>query len=77
MKIIAEQIEVDIKRGWPMRIHRNNQTMTVTRLIDCWIAQGRWWAHEEKRVYFQLDTRKGAVEIYQSRSQWTLARIFD
>jgi len=77
MKVISEPIHVEIKKGWPMRIHRNKQVLTVTRLIDCWVAQGRWWASEEKRIYFQLETRSGAIGIYQSGSQWTLARIFD
>ncbi len=82
MKLIAEKIEVELKKGWPMRIHWAGRSMTITRLIDCWVAQGRWWAKEEKRIYFQLGTRRGAVEIYrsgltESDEAWTLARIFD
>jgi hypothetical protein len=82
MKLIAEKVEVELKKGWPMRIHWDGRAVTVTRLIDCWVAQGRWWAREEKRIYFQLDTRRGAIEIYRSGlvtadEAWVLARIFD
>lgn len=82
MKIIAEQIDVELKKGWPMRVHWGSRILTITNLIDCWVAQGRWWAKEEKRIYFQLDTRKGAIEIYRSGltepdEVWMLARLSD
>lgn len=51
--------------------------MRIRQLNDFWILQGRWWAREERRVYFRAETPRGLVELYRSGDGWTLSRLMD
>lgn len=79
MKRIEEPVEVEDRKGWPVRIHRGRQTYRVKRLVDLWVVQGQWWLNEEKRVYFRVLTDKGTLDVYQNLNdgKWVLAKRDD
>lgn len=68
MKFINIPISVEARKGVPRQIRWSRRTYTVRRLLDFWILQSRWWAREEKRVYFRLETDQGVMEVY--RGKW-------
>lgn len=77
MRRIFDPVQVEEQKGWPCRVHWGQNTLVVRRPVDFWIRQGRWWAGEERRVYFRLITARGVVEIYRSDDDWVLAKVAD
>lgn len=77
MKHLSLPIHVDAPRGRPQKLHWNDRTVPVRQLADFWVLQGRWWAKEERRVYFRAETPRGLVELYRSGDEWRLARVMD
>lgn len=78
MKRIDRPVEAIIKKGWPSHIERDSKTYTTRQVIDFWIVQTRWWAKEEKRIYFRLWTDEGTIEVYRSGdSLWVLSKLLD
>lgn len=77
MKLLSLPVQVDAPRGRPQQIRWNDRVVRVRQLADFWVLQSRWWAREERRVYFRADTPRGLVELYRSGDAWTLSRIMD
>lgn len=77
MKLLSLPIQVDALRGRPKQIRWKNRTVPVSQLADFWVLQSRWWAAEERRVYFRAETPRGLVELYRSGERWVLSRIMD
>lgn len=65
MKFLNVPIAVEARKGVPRRIRWGRRIYTVRRLLDFWILQSRWWAREEKRVYFRIETDQGVMEVYR------------
>jgi len=49
----------------------------VTKVLDYWILQSKWWIREEKRVYFRVDCEGAIMEIFKRDGEWVLARVMD
>jgi len=84
MKRRFEPIQVDLTRGWPVALHRNGNTHRVQHLIDYWVVEGRWWAEEERRVYFRVLTTGGTMDIFRRGNEahsdagtWMLSKVLD
>jgi len=58
-------------------IRRQGRTYRVRSMIDYWMVQGKWWADEERRVYFRVSTTGGIMDVYRSGARWVLASIED
>lgn len=69
MKFINVPISVEARKGVPRRIRWGRRTYTVRRLLDFWILQSHWWAREEKRVYFRIETDQGVMEVYRGEGE--------
>ncbi len=69
MKFLNVPISVEARKGVPRRIRWGRRTYIVRRLLDFWILQSRWWAREEKRVYFRLETDQGVMEVYRGEGE--------
>ena len=40
--------------------------------------QSKWWIREEKRVYFEVECRDGALmEVYKRDGEWILSKVMD
>lgn len=65
------------RRGRPHLIRDGRRTYRVREILDVWIYQSRWWANEERRVYFRLQTHRNVIEIYRSGDDWRLAKVLD
>lgn len=77
MKRVDRPVEARIKKGWPAFIKRDNKFYATRQVIDFWIVQSRWWATEERRIYFRLWTDRGTIEVYRSGDTWVLTKILD
>lgn len=77
MKRVDRPVEASIKKGWPVRIKRENKFYATRQVVDFWIVQSRWWATEERRIYFRLWTDRGTIEVYRSGDSWVLSKILD
>ncbi len=79
MKRIEEPVDVEDRKGWPVRIRRGKRVYRVQKLIDLWVVQGGWWLDEEKRVYFRVLTDKGVIDVYyrDKDKRWVLAKMVD
>jgi hypothetical protein len=79
MKRIEEPVEVEDRKGWPVRIRRGARDYRVRELVDVWIVQGRWWLDEEKRVYFRVLTDKGVMDVYRRdpKGEWIMSKLAD
>ncbi len=79
MKRIEEPVDVEDRKGWPVRIRRGKRVYRVQKLIDLWVVQGEWWLDEEKRVYFRVLTDKGVMDVYyrDKDKKWVLAKMVD
>ena len=75
MQAHNEPISVDTEKGWPVRIQWRRQVYQVREVQDYWVLQQKWWATEEKRVYFQVDCGSLLMEIYRRDDQWVLAKV--
>lgn len=50
----------------------------MTRVLDRWRYDGRWWEGEIHRDYFLLELHGGAViELYREGDAWWVARASD
>ena len=79
MKRIEEAVEVEDRKGWPVRIQRGTRIYRVQKLVDVWVVQGHWWLEEEKRVYFRVLTDKGVMDVYRRdiNGAWVMAKLAD
>ncbi len=78
MKSYQEPVTVRTKDGWPATIHWRKLDYPVTKVLDYWILQSKWWIREEKRVYFEVQCRDGALmTIYRRDGEWVLAKVTD
>ena len=77
MKRRLQPVEVEVTKGWPVLVHLNGRQHRVRHLVDAWVVQGRWWAEEERRVYFRVDTTGGMLDIFRSGDDWVLSRVQD
>ena len=77
MKRIEEPVVVEARKGWPVLLRRSGKMYRVLQQLDFWVVQGRWWMQEEKRVYFRVRTDRGVLELYNSRGEWVLSKVFD
>jgi len=77
MKRRFEPVEVEVTRGWPVVVRWKGKRHRVQRLVDTWVVQGRWWAEEERRVCFRVQTSGGTLDIYRTGDAWVLAKAQD
>ncbi len=77
MKLYLEQVDVEEDGGKPKRVRWRKKVFVVERILDGWIAQGKWWRREEKRVYLRLLTDRGVIEVFRIGETWKLSRLFD
>ena len=50
----------------------------VTKFLDYYILQSKWWIREEKPVYFKVHCRDGALmTIYRRDGEWVLVGVVD
>ena len=90
MKSIQCPIDVDTDdRCRPVRLYWRSNTYHVSRILDRWVLQTRWWAREERRLYVLVEASLAASEAVQylelylktgavgSGTEWTLARVVD
>mgnify|MGYP004036940907 FL=1 len=63
MKSIHSPIDVDTDdRCRPVRLYWRSNTYHVSRILDRWVLQNRWWAREEKRLYVLVEASLAAGE---------------
>lgn len=77
MRIYLEAIDVQTATGRPQRIIWRNRHYAVEQVVDFWVWQGRWWEAEERRVYMQLVTDGGTVEVFRRNQSWVMSRAYD
>lgn len=90
MKSIQSPIDVDTDdRCRPVRLYWRSNTYHVTRILDRWVLQNRWWARQERRLYVLVEASLGGgdavqhLELYLktgatgSGTEWMLARVVD
>ena len=77
LKAYREPITVETCDRQPQSITWRKATYTVHQTLDRWILQNKWWAREEKRLYYLLETDRATMEIYREGPRWTLSRIVD
>ena len=47
-------------------------------MLDYYILQSKWWIREEKRVYFEVQCRDGALmTVFKRDGEWVLAKVMD
>ncbi len=69
MKSYQDPVTVRTKDGWPATIHWRKLDYAVTKVLDYWILQSKWWIREEKRVYFEVQRRSGALMTIYRRGR--------
>ncbi len=72
-----EPVEVEVAKGWPVFVNWNGRKHRVQNMIDVWVVQGKWWADEERRVYFRVATTGGTFDIFRSGDDWVLSKVLD
>ena len=84
MKSIQSPIDVDTDdRCRPVRLYWCSNTYHVSRILDRWVLQNRWWAREERRLYVLVEASLGVgnavqhLELYLRGTEWMLARVVD
>jgi hypothetical protein len=77
MKRRFEPVEVEVAKGWPVFVYRNGKKHRVRHLVDVWVVQGKWWAEEERRVYFRVHTTGGTLDVFKSGDAWVLSKVQD
>lgn len=77
MKRRFESVEVEVTKGWPVLVNWNGKKHRVQCLVEAWVVQGKWWAREERRVYFRVVTTGGTFDIFRSGDDWVLSRVQD
>jgi hypothetical protein len=77
MKLYLEPVDVETDGGKPRKIRWRRTVFTVEQILDGWIAQGKWWRREEKRIYLRLLTDRGIIEVFRIGERWKLSRLFD
>ncbi len=84
MKSIQSPIDVDTDdRCRPVRLYWRSNTYHVSRILDRWVLQNRWWAREERRLYVLVEATLGVgdavqhLELYLRGTEWMLARVVD
>ena len=78
MKVYQERVEVEPARGMPRAIHWRGQRYNIVKMLDFWVAEGKWWSGGgERRNYLLLITDRGTLEIFQARDVWYLSRMYD
>lgn len=75
---MSAPFRVDPPVGAPQRVLFEGRWYRVRRVLDGWVAQSRWWAEEEERLYARIETSGPVVEAYRSDDgTWRLARVLD
>ncbi len=84
MKSIHSPIDVDTDDHCrPVRLYWRSNTYHVSRILDRWVLQNRWWAREERRLYVLVEASLAVgdavqhLELYLKGTDWTLARVVD
>ncbi|MBT3343549.1 MAG: hypothetical protein HN712_20595 [Gemmatimonadetes bacterium] len=84
MKSIQSPIDVDTDDLCrPVRLYWRSNTYHVSRILDRWVLQNRWWAREERRLYVLVEATLGVgdavqhLELYLRGTEWMLARVVD
>ena len=77
MKYRPRPIDVVLAGGCPASVRLGARSMRVARVLDSWTVQGRWWACEERRTYYRLETQQCVVEVYEAGGRWYLSKILD
>ncbi|TDI74615.1 MAG: hypothetical protein E2O84_05575 [Bacteroidetes bacterium] len=77
MKRWFQPVEVEVTKGWPVVVNWNGRRHRVQYLVDAWVVQGKWWAEEERRVYFRVHTTGGTLDIFRSGDDWILSKVQD
>jgi hypothetical protein len=61
----------------PRTIRWRGQRYNVVKMLDFWVAEGKWWSGGERRNYLLLITDRATLEIFQAREAWYLSRVYD
>ena len=77
MKSYNDPIQVQTQNGKPTIIQWRQNRYRVTRILDYWIIQNRWWHREERRIYMLLETNRATIEVYRTQSHWKLSKLID
>ena len=86
MKVYQAPIEVKTRRNRPYLLKWEGQVFAISRVLDYWVIQGRWWqpGGEVRRVYFRVvvsglsgHTANATAEVYREDDMWTLYAIHD
>jgi hypothetical protein len=84
LKSIQSPIDVDTDDLCrPVRLYWRSNTYHVSRILDRWVLQNRWWAREERRLYVLVEATLGVgdavqhLELYLRGTEWMLARVVD
>jgi hypothetical protein len=77
MKTLLEAIDVDIKAGVPRVLCINGRVHTVMRVLDSWRFRSRWWAEEEERNYWWLETETLSIIVFESVRGWYKQQVWD
>ena len=77
MRVYHEVIAVEPSKGMPRTIQWRQKCFQVMKLLDYWVAEGKWWSGGERRNYLLLITNRGTLEIFQYRDDWYLSRVYD
>lgn len=79
-----EPITIAFHHGTPRYVEWRGATYTVVRLAKRWMAEGRWWHEPYRRLYLELETDRGILEVFRDQNEtagwvvgWKLSRIHD
>lgn len=70
--------DIDVWQGpnGPIRVRWAGRVHTVDRIVDRWVLQGRWWAGEERRLYYRFLLHTGlTIDVYRSGATWRFAGL--
>ncbi|HQA08070.1 MAG TPA: hypothetical protein PLM20_05690 [Syntrophomonadaceae bacterium] len=73
------QVSCD-EQGSPLCLQKDQHTVQVEQVLDCWRDTGCWWEGESEKLFYRLSLDNGAVvEIYWDLEThtWMLYKVYD
>ena len=71
-------VAADLARGCPRSFCWRCREYRIARVQDVWKETGRWWAGENEKVFYRVETETGGVyELYTDQERWYLYKIYD
>lgn len=61
----------------PEQIRVGRRWHAVEDIVDRWRETGRWWAGEDSRDFFLVETRRGVFVVSRSQAGWQVEEVVD